>query len=247
MSLLFLDTFAGISGDMVLGLLVDLGADPAAIEAELSKLPVTGWTLSCRREKRQGIEGMRCEVTCAEQHHHRTWADIDGMLAASALTAEVKDRARHIFRRIGEAEAKMHGIALESVHFHEVGALDSIVDVVGAAAGLHFLGVEETVCTPLPLSRGMVDTAHGPLPLPAPATLEILKGLPVREGHCDRELVTPTGAAIAAEIARFGSLPEMVPEKTGYGVGGRRLRTAPTCCGASWGERTRTPGCRPTA
>ncbi|MEJ2699583.1 MAG: nickel pincer cofactor biosynthesis protein LarC [Desulfuromonadales bacterium] len=227
MSILLLDTFAGISGDMVLGLLVDLGVDPSAIKTELSKLPVAGWGLSCLREKRQGIEGTRCEVTCAEQHHHRTWDDIDRMLAESTLLEEVKDLARRIFRRIGEAEAKVHGVALESVHFHEVGALDSIVDVVGAAAGLHFLGVEETVCTPLPLSRGMIDTAHGPLPLPAPATLEILKGLPVREGNCDRELVTPTGAAIAAEICRFGPIPEMVLEKTGYGVGGRRLQDRP--------------------
>jgi uncharacterized protein (TIGR00299 family) protein len=227
MRVLFLDTFSGISGDMFLGLLVDLGVKPSDIESELAKLPVTGWTLACRREVRQGIEGTRCEVTCAEQHHHRTWSDIDRMLEESALLPAVKERGRRIFRRIGEAEAVIHGVALEKVHFHEVGALDSIVDVVGAAAGLHFLGVTETICTPLPLSRGMVDTAHGPFPLPAPATLEILRGLPVCDGHSDRELVTPTGAAIAAEIGRIGALPEMVLEKAGYGVGERRLPDRP--------------------
>jgi uncharacterized protein (TIGR00299 family) protein len=227
MSILFLDTFAGISGDMFLGLLVDLGVKPSDIESELAKLPVTGWTLSCRREVRQGIEGMRCKVTCAEQHHHRTWSEIDRMLTESALLPAVKELARSIFRRIGGAEAVVHGIALEKVHFHEVGALDSIVDVVGAASGLHFLGVKETICAPLPLSRGMVDTAHGPFPLPAPATLEILKGLPVCDGNSDRELVTPTGAAIAAEIGRVGALPEMVLERTGYGVGERHLPDRP--------------------
>jgi hypothetical protein len=144
---LYLDTFSGISGDMFLGLMIDLGVDTAAIEAELKKLPVTGWQLECRREKRQGIEGTRLVVACAEEKHHRTWADIDRMLVESALLPAVKDLARRIFHRIGVAEARVHGVPLEKVHFHEVGALDSIVDIVGAAAGLRLLGneVEEIV------------------------------------------------------------------------------------------------------
>ncbi|BCR06162.1 UPF0272 protein [Desulfuromonas versatilis] len=227
MSILYLDTFSGISGDMFLGLMTDLGVSLEQIEAEVKKLPVQGYRLSCRREQRTGIEGTRVEVACEEQHHHRTWADIDRMLAESPLLPPVRELARRIFRRIGEAEAKVHGVPVEKVHFHEVGAVDSIVDVVGAAAALQLLGVEQVLCSPLPMSRGMIKTAHGIFPLPAPATVEILSGCPVVDGGSDRELVTPTGAAIAAEIAGFGPLPEMTLERVGYGVGGRKLADRP--------------------
>lgn len=227
MKTLYLDTFSGISGDMFLGLMIDLGVDPAAIEAELKKLPVSGWQLEYRREKRQGIEGTRLVVACAEEKHHRTWADIDRMLVECALLPAVKELARRIFHRIGVAEARVHGVPLEKVHFHEVGALDSIVDIVGAAAGLRLLGAREIVCSPLPLSRGMIATAHGAFPLPAPATVAILEGLPVTDGHSEFELVTPTGAAIAAEIAVFGPLPAMALASVGYGVGGRQLPDRP--------------------
>lgn len=237
---LYLDAFSGISGDMFLGLLVDLGVDPAAIEAELQKLPVAGWQLECRREKRQGIEGTRLVVHCAEEKHHRTWADIDRMLAASGLQPPVRELARRIFRRIGEAEARVHGVPLEKVHFHEVGALDSIVDVAGAAAGLHQLGVSEVVCSPLPLARGMIDTAHGAFPLPAPATVAILQGYPVTDGHSEFELVTPTGAAIAAEIAVFGPLPAMTLARVGYGVGGRQLPDRPNLLRGMLGDPATT-------
>ncbi|PLX86287.1 MAG: TIGR00299 family protein [Desulfuromonas sp.] len=227
MNLLYLDTFSGISGDMVLGLLVDLGADLSAIEAQLRKLPVSGYRIDCRRELRTGITGSRVEVLCEEQEHHRTWADIDAMLAGSALAPPERELARRIFRRIGEAEAKVHGVPLERVHFHEVGALDSIVDVVGAAVGLYLLGAPKVVCSPLPLSRGRVRTAHGEFPLPAPATVEILRGCPVVDGDSNFELVTPTGAAIAAEFASFGPIPAMTVERVGYGVGGRHLEDRP--------------------
>jgi hypothetical protein len=236
MRTLYLDTFSGISGDMFLGLLVDLGIEAAAIEAEIRKLPVSGWRIACRREKRTGIEGTRVEVVCEEQHHHRTWADIDRLLVESDLIPPVSELSRRIFRRIGVAEAAVHGVPLETVHFHEVGALDSIVDVVGAAAGLHLLKASEIVCSPLPLSRGMIETAHGIFPLPAPATVEILKGCPVADGGSDKELVTPTGAAIAAEIASFGPLPAMTMEKTGYGVGGRHLPDRPNLLRGILGE-----------
>ncbi len=227
MKLLYLDTFAGISGDMFLGLLVDLGLPLAELEAELRKLPVTGWRLECRREKRLGIEGTRVEVLCEEQKHHRTWAGIDCMLAESALPAPVRELARRIFRRIGVAEAKVHGVPMETVHFHEVGALDSILDIAGAAVGLHQLGIGQVSCSPLPLSRGLVRTAHGNFPLPAPATAEILQGVPVTDAASERELVTPTGAAIAAEIAAFTPLPAMTLTRTGYGVGGWQLDDRP--------------------
>jgi len=227
MKTLCLDTFSGISGDMMLGLLVDLGVDLGAIDASLRALPVTGYTLTAGREARQGISGSRVHVAIDEQHHHRTWADIDAMLANAGLPAAVKTRSRAIFRRVGVAEAAVHGVPLETVHFHEVGAVDSIVDIVGVAIGLELLGVERVVCTPLPLSHGRIVCAHGVLPLPAPATLEILKGLPVVDGNCDKELVTPTGAAIAAEIAEFAPLPALNIERTGYGVGGRDLADRP--------------------
>jgi hypothetical protein len=226
-STLYLDTFSGISGDMVLGLLVDLGVPLEAIVAELSGLPVSGYRLEAARQSRRGIAGTKVTVTVDEQHHHRTWSDIDAMLASSSLKTGPREVARRIFRRIGVAEAAVHGVPLEAVHFHEVGAVDSIVDIVGAAVGLDLLGAGRIVCAPLPLSHGTVSCAHGVYPLPAPATLEILKGLPVVSGQSDQELVTPTGAAIAAEIADFAPLPNLSLERVGYGVGSRDLPDRP--------------------
>jgi uncharacterized protein (TIGR00299 family) protein len=226
-SVLFLDPFSGVSGDMMLGLLIDLGVPAEAIETELRRLPVSGWDWEIRREARHGIIGTRVEVRCAEQHHHRTWADIDRMLADSPLPAPELDLARRIFRRLGEAEARVHGVPLDMVHFHEVGAIDSIVDVVGTAVGLTRLGPGAIICAPLPLAHGMVETAHGSYPLPAPATAEVLRGIPVTDGACSRELVTPTGAAIVAEVASFGPLPPMTLERIGYGVGTRELADRP--------------------
>ncbi len=225
--ILYLDTFAGISGDMFLGLLIDLGLDRESLEKELAKLPVPGYRIGTARAKRQGIEGVQVDIDIDEQHHHRTWLQIDSLLEKSTLEGSAREMARRIFRRVGVAEAAVHGVPLETVHFHEVGAVDSIVDIVGAAIGLHQLGIEQVVCAPLPLSHGMIRCAHGSMPLPAPATVEILRGCPVVNGHSDKELVTPTGAAIAAEIARFGPMPAMTIERVGYGVGGRTLEDRP--------------------
>lgn len=236
MKTLYLDTFSGISGDMFLGLLVDLGVPLADIENELRKLPVSGYRLEVKREKRQGIEAAKVTVVNDEHHHHRTWADIDRMLADSPLEGKAKDLARRIFRRIGNAEAKIHGTALETVHFHEVGAVDSIVDVVGAAVGLQLLGAAQIVCAPLPMTRGVVRCAHGTFPLPAPATLEILRGLPVVADPANVELVTPTGAAIAAEIAIFGTMPAMTLQAFGYGAGERDLADRPNLLRGLLGE-----------
>jgi uncharacterized protein (TIGR00299 family) protein len=227
MRTLYLDTFAGISGDMCLGLLIDLGVDQQQLEQELAKLPLSGYRLAVEREQRHGIVGCRVRVECAEDQQHRSWSHIDQMLAESDLQPPVRDLARRFFRRLGEAEAKVHGIDIDQVHFHEVGAIDAIVDLVGTAIGLGLLHVERIVCAPLPLSRGMSRCAHGALPLPAPATLEILKGKPICDSGCDQELVTPTGATIAAELAAFGRLPELAPERIGYGVGGWELDDRP--------------------
>jgi len=243
MRLLYLDPIGGVSGDMLLGLLLDLGLPLADLETGLRALPLGGWQLESRRELRQGIAGCRALVTVAEDHHHRTWLQIDQMLAAAPLDAAVAALARRIFRRIGVAEAKVHGITLEQVHFHEVGALDSIVDIVGAAIGLHLLGIDQVICAPLPMSQGTVQCAHGTFPLPAPATVEILLGCPVRDGRCDKELVTPTGAAIVAEIARFGALPEMNLSAVGYGVGGRDLVDRPNLLRGLLGQASEQGDC----
>ena len=227
MKTLYLDTFSGISGDMFLGLLLDLGVKQQQLEEELSKLPISGYKLEVGREQRHGIEGCRVQVHCEETHHHRGWSTIDKMLAESDLQQSVQQTARKFFRRLGEAEAKVHGIDIDRVHFHEVGAVDAIVDLVGAAIGLNLLGVEKILCSSLPLSHGMSSCAHGALPLPAPATLEILQGKPVYDSGCDKELVTPTGATIVAELAEFSPLPARPLGKSGYGVGGWELEDRP--------------------
>ena len=236
MRTLYLDCFSGLSGDMFLGLLLDLGLDRRQLEEELAKLPITDYQLRIGREKRHGIEGCRLRVECAEQHHHRSWSSIDLLLAESALAPEISDLARRFFRRLGAAEGKVHGIAIDQVHFHEVGAVDAIVDLTGAAIGIHLLGIEKLVCAPLPLSRGMTRSAHGPLPLPAPATLELLQGIPIVDSGCARELVTPTGACIVAELAEFGGLAAMAIERTGYGVGGWQLEDRPNLLRGILGE-----------
>lgn len=227
MTLLFLDTFAGISGDMFLGMLVDLGVPLDTIRNELAKLPVSDYRLHRERTERQHMTACKITVEHGEQHHHRTWRHIDKMLADCSLKPAVADLARRIFCRIGEAEAKIHGQSLEEVHFHEVGAIDSIVDIVGAAIGLDHLGAKRIICAPLPLTRGTVHCAHGSFPLPAPATLEILRGVPTVGDEATVELVTPTGAAIVAEIAEFGSLPSMTLDRIGYGAGDRHLNDRP--------------------
>ncbi|MHB1397232.1 MAG: nickel pincer cofactor biosynthesis protein LarC [Trichloromonadaceae bacterium] len=243
MRLLYLDPIGGVSGDMLLGLLLDLGLPLADLQAGLRALPLTGWQLESRRELRQEIAGCRALVTAAEEHHHRTWLQIDQMLATAPLDAAVAALARRIFRRIGVAEAKVHGIALEQVHFHEVGALDSILDIVGAAIGLRALGIDQVISAPLPMSQGTVQCAHGSFPLPAPATVEILRGCPIFDGRCDKELVTPTGAAIVAEIARFAPLPEMLLTAVGYGVGGRDLPDRPNLLRGLLGEASSQGDC----
>ncbi|MCF6178429.1 MAG: nickel pincer cofactor biosynthesis protein LarC [Geopsychrobacter sp.] len=236
MKTLYLDCFSGISGDMFLGLLIDLGLDSALLEQELNKLQLPGWQLQIGREQRHGIEGCRVQVICQKQKTHRRWSDIDKILVDCSLSLSIKERARRIFQRLGEAEAKVHGISLEQVHFHEVGALDAIIDLVGAAIGIELLGIEQLICSPLPLSRGLSHCAHGALPLPAPAVLELLQGAPVTDSGTEKELVTPSGTAIACEAVNFGPLPNLRLEKSGYGVGGWQLEDRPNLLRGLLGE-----------
>jgi pyridinium-3,5-bisthiocarboxylic acid mononucleotide nickel chelatase len=216
----YFDCFSGISGDMVLGALVDAGADAAHMEAELRRLPVSRWQMRAERVKRRGIAATKIHVDTQEHHTHRGLAEILGMIHAAGFAPRVAERASRIFTRLGEAEAKIHGVSIERIHFHEVGAVDSIVDIVGAAIGFELLGIEEFYFSSLNLGAGRIQAAHGILPVPAPATAELLRGAPVYSSGMELELVTPTGAAIAATLASgFGAMPSMKVGASGYGAG----------------------------
>lgn len=239
MNILYLDCYAGISGDMTVGALLDLGVPLEYLRAELDKLelPPGSCELSTSRTVRLQMPALKFDVTVNDVHTHRHYAGIDAMIAGSRLSGSVKGRARLIFRRLAEAEALVHGVAIEDVHFHEVGAIDSIVDVVGTAICLEYLGVEAIHASALPFGSGFIETAHGRLPVPAPATAELLKGLPLH-GECGPgERVTPTGAAIVAALASgFGTQPMMVLDKTGSGAGGKDFPDCPNILRAFLGR-----------
>lgn len=224
--LLWLDCFSGISGDMLLGALLDAGLDLDALRAGLAKLPLAGYTLEATRANEHGISGTRLHVRLDADtpHQHRRLADITALLDAAQLPERTYTRARTIFRRLAEAEGAIHGTTPEDVTFHEVGAVDSIVDIVGAALALELLGVDGVYCSELPLTSGRVRSAHGALPVPAPATLELLRGTDAvwRSVPTEGELVTPTGAALLATLARF-ERPAMRIGSVGYGFGTRKL------------------------
>jgi uncharacterized protein (TIGR00299 family) protein len=219
-ALLVLEPVGGIAGDMFLAAALDLGVDRAALEGALATLGLPGWRLEISRRSESGIRGTHVDVRVeAEQPHARGLGEILGIVQASGLSARVKALARAIFERIGEAEATVHGVPLAEVHFHEVGAVDSIVDVCGAAVVMELLGFPRVVAAPPELGRGLARTAHGPMPIPPPAVLELLKGKPIRPGGPPGEAVTPTGAALLAELAAIGPLPAYVPGRIGYGIG----------------------------
>ena len=290
MRVLFLDCFSGISGDMTVGALCDLGIKPSAFEWELSKLEIGDFHMHFERAKRQQIEGVKFGIHAGaththdqdeepdehgqvhahahehehthdhdhghdhshshgeeehdhDHHHHddhehgRSYAEIRALIEASDLSDFVKKHALGIFHRVAVAEAKIHGATVESIGFHEVGALDSIADIVLACVGIEELGVEKVFCGPLADGRGWIDCAHGRFPIPAPATLEILSGIPVGQIDEPYEFITPTGAAIAAEFAAgFGPMPRLKVEKIGYGLGSRDLASRPNVLRAVLGE-----------
>lgn len=265
---LYIECLSGISGDMTIGALLDLGINQQRFLEELSKLKLEGYTLHIYKAQKQGITGTKFDVLleqadhdhhdhhhhetnhhdhhhdhdhhdhhhaeadpghqeAADHHHHRNILDIYGIIDGSQLKERVKTLSKEMFRHVAEAEAKIHGKALEEVHFHEVGAIDSIVDIVGAAIAIDLLEIDEIISTPVHTGTGFVKCAHGKMPVPAPATLEILKGLPLYSTGIRSELVTPTGAAILKTLVHdFGPRPEMIVEKIGYGLGTKDLEIA---------------------
>lgn len=225
----YFDCVAGISGDMTLGALIDLGLPKKVLLAELGRLGLGGYRLSARRTSRHGIGGTRLRVVVDEPGgHHRSLADIVRMIDASGLSENVKEMSRAVFTRLAKAEAKVHRCRVHDVHFHEVGAVDSIVDIVGVAIGLEFLEIDGIFASRVPVGSGFVACRHGNLPVPAPATVELLRGIPVTGTGIACELVTPTGAAILATLVdRFDEIPEMVLDRAGYGIGSRELDEIP--------------------
>jgi len=220
MKTLYLDCPMGISGDMFLAALIDLGVDPKMILRELKKLPVDRIDIEIKKVARHSITGTAFKVRLKEAHHHRTFRDIKKIINESPLAPAVKALSTAIFKVIAESEGKIHGIKADEVHFHEIGAMDSIIDICGAAIAVDSLKVSRIVSSPIALGTGWARTMHGTIPIPAPATLEILKGVPVAASTAPFELTTPTGAAIVKTLASsFGPMPSMTIDQAGYGVG----------------------------
>ncbi|HWV37553.1 MAG TPA: nickel pincer cofactor biosynthesis protein LarC [Vulgatibacter sp.] len=217
---LIMEPVGGCSGDMTLAALLDLGAPLDAIGAGLDRLGLGGWSLEARPASKCGIGGTRVDVRVEREDHARSWREIRALIEDAGLPAGAASRALAIFERIAAAEAHVHGTTPERVHFHEVGAVDSIVDVVGVSLALDELGVETIHASPPPLGSGIASSQHGPIPVPAPATLEILRGRPVRSAG-EGERTTPTGAAILAALTRPDLPSSFVPERVGYGIGHR--------------------------
>jgi pyridinium-3,5-bisthiocarboxylic acid mononucleotide nickel chelatase len=221
----YLDCLSGISGDMTLGALVDAGVDLAALNAAVESLGIAGCRLVATEVKKNGFRATQVTVEHQPEHAHRHLHHITDMIDASALTDRQKALAKRIFTRLGEAEAKVHGTTIRKVHFHEVGAVDSIADIVGAAVAWDLLGVDRIHASPVPTGQGTIEIAHGRVSIPAPATAELLAGIPIAESHVACELTTPTGAAIVATMVdTFGPLPAMTVERVGYGAGQRDLK-----------------------
>jgi uncharacterized protein (TIGR00299 family) protein len=221
MTIAYFDCFSGISGDMILGALVDLGVESEFLKNELEKLDITGYSFDVKKVEKNHITASDVYISVKQdEQHSRSFKDIIKLIDKSSLDKDVKDLSKKIFKRLAEAEGKVHNTSIDKVHFHEVGAVDSIIDIVGSVIGLKKLGVEQIFCSQLPLGSGFVKCSHGIIPIPAPATTELLRNIPVYQSDADHEMVTPTGAAIITTIADgFGKMPSMKIAKVGYGAG----------------------------
>ena len=248
MKTLYFDCFAGASGDMILGALLAAGVEPDIFKQQLSLLGVDGYLIDFETVDRSGISATYARVSTAHEHVHRHLADILKIIYESNLSDAVKERAAKIFSRLAEAEARVHNIPVEQIHFHEVGALDAIIDVVGAAICFELLGVERFVCSPLHVGSGTVDMDHGCFPVPPPAVAELLKGAPFYSTDIVGELVTPTGAAIITTVcSEYGSIPPMTLQQTGYGAGTREYQKFPNVLRVLIGVDNATESAGPVA
>src|SRR6516162_7149552 len=270
MKTLYFDCFSGISGDMTIGALLDLGVDLGYLTSELRKLPVEGYELKASRVTRSNLSAMKFDVLVQgeekhehhhdhdghspshthshshRQHFHRKASQILGMIRDSHLNANTKRIASEIFTKLAISEGKVHHIAPEDVEFHEVGAVDSIVDTVGAAIGFDALGIERFLCSAINIGSGFIHCQHGVFPVPAPATADLLRHATIYQKHAQTELVTPTGAAIlAAVVSRFGTLNGFAAEKIGYGAGTKQFADFPNCLRLMIGEERPETGERP--
>jgi pyridinium-3,5-bisthiocarboxylic acid mononucleotide nickel chelatase len=237
MKTLYFDCFAGASGDMILGAAVAAGVDPNYLREQLTLLRVDGFSVNFETVNRSGLSATYARVETAHEHKHRHLADIKQIIEGSDLSENVKQLAVKIFTRLAEAEARVHNGPVDHVHFHEVGALDAIVDVVGAAICFDYLRIDRFVCSPLHVGSGMVQMAHGRFPIPPPAVAELLRGVPFYSSDIKGELLTPTGAAIITTVcSEYGPIPQMTTESTGYGAGTREYPDFPNVLRALLGE-----------
>ncbi|MEP7075817.1 MAG: nickel pincer cofactor biosynthesis protein LarC [Acidobacteriota bacterium] len=237
MRTLYFDCFAGASGNMILGALLALGVDGDDLLSKLKMLDVADFEFEISFVDRSGVSATHVEVKVPHEHVHRHLQNIEKILNDSRLSPSVKDRAKRIFRRLAEVEAKIHGIDVQKVHFHEVGAMDAIIDVVGACIGFEMLGVEAFACSKIHVGSGFAKMAHGTFPVPAPAVAELLAGAPIYSTDIEGELITPTGAAIISTVCdSYGQIPEIRVKQIGYGAGSRQYKDFPNVLRLMVGE-----------
>ena len=228
MKTIYFDCFCGISGDMVLGALTDAGLDFKAWLAEVEKLGLSGYDISKKKVKRAGLAGTKVTIKVTQPQPARHLTDITRLIGKSKISPAAKERSLQVFKRLAEAEAKAHGVDVDKVHFHEVGAVDSIIDIVGSTIALEMMGIDNILSSPLNLGSGTVRFSHGTFPVPAPATAALVKGFPAYASEIKAELTTPTGAALMTTLAEgAGPMPSMATEKVGYGAGDRELPEMP--------------------
>lgn len=246
MKTLYFDCFAGASGNMILGALIAAGVDANALKRELEKLNLPEFELAVEKVDRSGISSTHVRVEIPDEKNHRHLPEIARIITESSLSDPVKQRSLAIFRRLAEAEASVHGIELSKVHFHEVGAFDAIIDIVGSCIGFEMLGIDQFIASKIHVGSGFVDMAHGKFPVPPPAVAELLKEVPFYSTEIEGEMITPTGAAIISTVSdSYGSIPELTLEATGYGAGTRAYENFPNVLRVMIGvtaERTQAIG-----
>lgn len=224
MKSLYIDCIAGASGDMLLGAMIDLGVNEHTLEEQLKALNLPGFKITARQVSKNGIQATKFDVGVQDEQTERHLPEIIAILENSDLDEQIKAKAKRVIRRLGEVEAKIHNAPLDKVHLHELGGIDTIVDIVGFLLAIDMLGVERITCSPLPVGHGFTACAHGRIPLPAPATIALLEGIPIFGAGLEKELVTPTGAALLSSfVDQFGAMPHMQVESVGYGAGTRDL------------------------